>query len=107
VGGGFNGGILATGTVPGAKWNYAPAPDHIVQKVKGIEAVCAKHNVPLAAAALQFLLAHPAVASHVPGTRNVSQMEQNIALVTHPIPAELWQDLKAAGLLRQDAPVPL
>jgi D-threo-aldose 1-dehydrogenase len=106
IGGGFNGGILATGTVPGAKWNYAPAPDHIVQKVKGIEAVCAKYNVPLAAAALQFLLAHPAVASHVPGTRNVSQMEQNIALVTQPIPAELWQDLKAAGLLRQDAPVP-
>jgi D-threo-aldose 1-dehydrogenase len=107
IGGGFNGGILATGTVPGAKWNYAPAPDHIVKKVKGIESVCARYKVPLAAAALQFLLAHPAVASHVPGTRNVAQMEQNIALITHPIPVELWQDLKTQGLLHQDAPVPL
>jgi D-threo-aldose 1-dehydrogenase len=106
IGGGFNGGILATGSVPGAKWNYAPAPDHIVQKVKKIEAVCAKYNVPLAAAALQFLLAHPAVASHIPGTRNVAQMEQNIALVGQPIPLEFWQTLKNEALIRSDAPVP-
>ena len=106
IGGGFNGGILATGAVPGAKWNYAPAPDHIMAKVKRIETVCAKYNVPLPAAALQFLLAHPAVASHVPGTRDVTQMEQNIALVGHPIPNDFWQELKRQGLLRQDAPVP-
>lgn len=106
IGGGFNGGILATGAVPGAKWNYAPAPAPIMDKVRKIEAVCARHKVPLPAAALQFLLAHPAVASHIPGTRNVAQMEQNIALVSQPIPVEFWQDLKAEGLLRQDAPVP-
>ena len=106
IGGGFNGGILATGAVPGAKWNYAPAPDHIMAKVKRIETVCAIYNVPLPAAALQFLLAHPAVASHVPGTRDVTQMEQNIALVGHPIPNDFWQELKRQGLLRQDAPVP-
>jgi D-threo-aldose 1-dehydrogenase len=106
IGGGFNGGILATGAVQGAKWNYAPAPAPIMEKVKKIEAVCARHNVPLPAAALQFLLAHPAVASHVPGTRNVQQMNQNLELVAHPIPAPFWQELKAEGLLRQDAPVP-
>jgi D-threo-aldose 1-dehydrogenase len=106
IGGGFNGGILATGAVPGAKWNYAPAPEAIMQKVKKIEALCAKYNVPLAAAALQFLLAHPAVASHIPGTRNVAQMEQNIALVSLPIPLEFWLDLKTEGLVRRDAPVP-
>lgn len=106
IGGGFNGGILATGAVPGAKWNYAPAPAPIMEKVKKIEAVCARHNVPLPAAALQFLLAHPAVASHVPGTRNVQQMNQNLELVAHPIPAAFWQELKTEGLLRQDAPVP-
>jgi len=106
IGGGFNGGILATGAVPGAKWNYAPAPEPIMEKVRRIEAVCARHKVPLAAAALQFLLAHPAVATHVPGTRNVAQMNQNIALVAHPIPGVFWQDLKAEGLLRPDAPVP-
>jgi D-threo-aldose 1-dehydrogenase len=106
IGGGFNGGILATGAVPGAKWNYAPAPAPIMEKVAKIEAVCLRHSVPLAAAALQFLLAHPAVASHVPGTRTVQQMNQNLALVAHPIPAQFWQELKAQGLLRQDAPVP-
>ena len=106
IGGGFNGGILATGAVPGAKWNYAPAPAHIMEKVRKIEAVCARYNVPLAAAALQFLLAHPAVASHVPGTRTVEQMNQNLALVAHPIPKAFWQELKSEGLVRQDAPVP-
>jgi D-threo-aldose 1-dehydrogenase len=106
IGGGFNGGILATGAVPGAKWNYAPAPEHLMQKVRQIEAVCARHKVPLPAAALQFLMAHPTVVSHVPGTRNVAQLNQNIALMEHPVPAELWADLKRAGLLREDAPVP-
>ena len=106
IGGGLNSGILATGAVKGAKYNYSPAPDHILEKVRKIEAVCATHKVPLAAAALQFLLAHPAVASHVPGTRTVDQMEQNIAWISPPIPLAFWQDLKRKGLLRQDAPVP-
>jgi D-threo-aldose 1-dehydrogenase len=106
IGGGFNGGILATGAVPGAKWNYAPAPAPIMEKVRRIEAVCARHKVPLAAAALQFLLAHPAVASHVPGTRNVAQMNQNLELVAFPIPTAFWQELKAEGLVRPDAPTP-
>ena len=106
IGGGFNGGILATGAVPGAKWNYAPAPEHLMEKVRRIETVCARHAVPLPAAALQFLLAHPAVASHVPGTRTVGQMNQNIELVSFPIPLAFWQDLKAERLLREDAPTP-
>jgi D-threo-aldose 1-dehydrogenase len=106
IGGGFNGGILATGAIPGAKWNYAPAPDQIVTKVKKIEAVCAGYNIPLAAAALQFLLAHPAVASHIPGTRNVAQMNQNIEFMSHAIPRGFWSDLKSEKLLREDAPTP-
>ena len=106
IGGGLNSGILATGAVPGAKYNYSPAPPHILEKVKRIEAVCADHKVPLPAAALQFLLAHPVIASHVPGTRTVEQMEQNIAWISHPIPKDFWQDLKHKGLLRGDAPIP-
>jgi D-threo-aldose 1-dehydrogenase len=106
IGGGLNSGILATGAVSGAKYNYSPATPHILEKVKKIEAVCAEHIVPLPAAALQFLLAHPAIASHVPGTRTVEQMEQNIAWISHPIPKDFWQDLKHKGLLRKDAPVP-
>jgi D-threo-aldose 1-dehydrogenase len=107
IGGGLNSGILATGAVKGAKYNYAPAPEPIMEKVRKIEDVCKAHEVPLAAAALQFLLAHPAVASHVPGTRTVAQMDQNIAWISHPISTAFWQELKRRGLVRQDAPVPI
>lgn len=106
VGGGFNSGILATGAKPGAKYNYAPAPSHIMDKVAKIEAVCAEFNVPLPAAALQFVVAHPAVPSFCAGTRTVAQLEQNLAWFSHPIPAAFWAELKSRGLLRDDAPVP-
>ena len=106
IGGGFNGGILATGAKPGAKYNYAPAPEPILARVRRIEAVCAAHGVPLPAAALQFVIAHPAVASHIPGVRTVDQLRQNLAWNSHPIPADFWAELKAQGLLREDAAVP-
>ena len=106
VGGGFNSGILATGAVEGAKYNYAPAPAEIMDKVAKIEAVCARHGVPLPAAAMQFVLAHPAVPSFVAGTRTVEQLEKNLAWFGHRIPGEFWADLVARGLLREDAPVP-
>lgn len=106
VGGGFNSGILATGAVEGAKYNYAPAPAEIMDRVRKIEAVCAEHNVPLPAAALQFVVAHPAIPSFIAGTRTVEQLQKNLAWFSHPIPAEFWADLKAKGLLRDDAPTP-
>jgi D-threo-aldose 1-dehydrogenase len=106
VGGGFNSGILATGAVPGAKHNYSPAPSHVMEKVAKIEAVCREHDVPLPAAALQFVVAHPAIPSFIAGTRTVEQLERNLAWFSHPIPAPFWTDLKAKGLLREDAPVP-
>lgn len=107
VGGGFNSGILATGARPGAKYNYAPAPAHVMDKVARIEAVCMDYNVPLPAAALQFVVAHPAVPAFCAGTRTVEQLQQNLAWFSHPIPAEFWAALKARGLLRDDAPVPV
>ena len=106
VGGGFNSGILATGAVEGAKYNYAPAPAEIMDKVRRIEAVCAEYAVPLPAAALQFVVAHPAVPSFIAGTRTVEQLEKNLAWFDHPIPADFWADLKKKGLLREDAPTP-
>jgi len=106
VGGGFNSGILATGARPGAKYNYAPAPQPILDKVARIEAVCSAHGVPLPAAALQFVVAHPAIPSFIAGTRTVEQLRQNLAWFSHPIPADFWADLKRRGLLREDAPVP-
>ncbi|MDD9910229.1 MAG: aldo/keto reductase [Ahrensia sp.] len=106
VGGGFNSGILATGAVEGAKYNYAPAPPEIIEKVSGIERICAAHNVPLPAAALQFVVAHPAIPSFIAGTRTVEQLEKNLAWFGHPIPSDFWAELKSAGLLREDAPIP-
>lgn len=107
VGGGFNSGILATGARPGAKYNYAPAPAEILQRVAAIEKVCAEYAVPLPAVALQFVVAHPAIPSFIAGTRNVRQLQQNLDWFSHPVPPELWHDLKRRGLLREDAPVPL
>lgn len=106
LGGGFNSGILATGATEGAKYNYVPAPPEIMDKVRKIEAVCAEYNVPLPAAALQFVVAHPAIPSFMAGTRTVEQLTQNLKWFSHPIPTEFWSTLKAQDLLREDAPTP-
>lgn len=106
VGGGFNSGILATGARDGAKYNYAPAPAEIMQRVKNIEAVCADYGVPLPAAALQFVVAHPAIPTFMAGTRTVEQLQQNLQWFSHDIPTDFWADLKKKGLLREDAPTP-
>ncbi|WP_027134899.1 aldo/keto reductase [Geminicoccus roseus] len=106
LGGGYNSGILATGAVPGAKYNYKPAPEPIMERVRRIEAVCQRHQVPLKAAALQFVLGHPAIVANIPGTRTVAQLEENLAIFRTEIPQDFWADLKKEGLVREDAPVP-
>lgn len=108
VGGPFNSGILAVGVKSGAAstFNYEAAPRAVIDKVAAIEAVCDAHGVPLPAAALQFPLAHPLVASVIPGLDSPERVEQALALHRYPIPAALWQDLKARNLLRQGAPTP-
>lgn len=106
IGAVFQSGILATGAVEGATYDYAPAPPDVLERVRRIDAVCARHGVPLAAAALQFPLGHPAVASVIPGAFQPEQVRRNVAAFSHPIPADLWAELKHEGLLRADAPVP-
>ena len=106
LGGPYNSGILATGAVEGARFNYRPAPPHIMEHVRRIESVCARHGVTLPAAALQFVLAHPAVKSVIPGAMAAQEVRQNVALLEEPIPPEFWADLKAAQLLPGAAPVP-
>jgi D-threo-aldose 1-dehydrogenase len=106
IGAVFQSGILATGAVEGATYDYAPAPPEVLERVRRIDAVCLRHRVPLAAAALQFPLGHPAVASVIPGSFHPDQVKRNVAAFTHPIPADLWAELKHEGLLRGDAPVP-
>ena len=103
----FNSGILVTGARAGAKYFYTDAPPEILDKTRRIEDVCDAHGVPLPAAALQFPLGHPAVASVVAGLASPVEVEDAVRNIAHPIPAGLWSDLKAEGLLRQDAPVPM
>lgn len=108
LGGPYNSGILARGVRGGGElhYNYEPAPPAIVARVGAIEDLCAAHDVPLAAAALQLPLAHPQVVSVIPGMSSPDQVAQAVALIDTPIPPALWRDLKDRGLIRADTPVP-
>jgi len=106
LGGPYNSGILATGAVSGAKYNYEDASEEILSRVRKIEAVCAAHHTPLIAAALQFVLGHPAVKTVIPGAVNPAEVSANVALLETPVPAGLWSDLSGEGLIRPDAPHP-
>ncbi len=102
IGGPFNSGIL----VGGKTWNYAEAPSGIVERVIRIERICAAHGVALPAAALQFPLAHPVVASVIPGTRTEHEQRDLLTWWKTEIPGGLWGDLKSEGLLDKAAPTP-
>ena len=100
----FNSGVLATGAVPGAKFEYGPAPQEILERVRRIEAICTAHGTSIRRAALQFAMAHPAVVSVVLGAVKPAEAEANAADADQAPPAGLWSDLKAAGLLDPSAP---
>lgn len=103
----LNAGILALGTaMPNPTYDYRPATDAIMARVRGLESVCARHGVPLVRAALAFPLGNDLVASIIPGFSVPSDLETNFAHYREPIPPELWTDLKSEGLLHPDAPVP-
>ena len=106
LGGVYNSGILAVGARPGATYNYAAPPPEIVERVRRIEAICARYNVPLHRAAVQFALAHPAVTAVLLGAVLPAEVHANRDALFAPIPSDLWADLRGAGLLREDAPVP-
>ena len=108
LGGVFNSGILATG-VRGrqpARFNYAPAPAHWVDKVARIEILCEAFDVPLRAAALQFPLAHPAIEIVMVGAQTVEHWTDAVAMVRHRINPGVWDALRAQGLLDAGTPVP-
>jgi D-threo-aldose 1-dehydrogenase len=102
----FATGILATGARPGARYFYREAPPEIMERARRIEAVCAAHGVPLTAAALQFPLSHPAVASLVVGMQTPDEVDANLASLSRPIPPAFWNDLRSAGLLDDGALIP-
>ena len=106
IGGPYNSGILATGAIEGATYNYAAAPEPLLERVRGIEAVCARHDVPLQAAALQFPFGHSAVATVIPGARTVAEVEGNVGFLHHAISADFWAELKQEGLIDAASPTP-
>ena len=87
-------------------FDFGPAPPEMIEKAIRMKAVCQKYNVPLPAAAIQFPFAHPAVAQILTGATASREIEQNARLMQEKIPAELWQDLRNAGLINPRAPTP-
>ncbi len=97
----FNSGLLARerphATVT---YNYAPAPPKVIARVHEIADVLERHGTTLPAAAAQFALAHPVVATVCLGARSAAQVERNATLFDEPVPVEAWRELVAEGLLR-------
>ncbi len=104
IGGPYNSGILASGPKPGAFYNYDPAPEPILEKVRRIEAICRSHGASLIEAAFQFPLMNSNVVSVIPGGQSGAQMASNLSAAEAAIPTALWADLKEQGLMREDAP---
>jgi D-threo-aldose 1-dehydrogenase len=107
IGSPFASGILATGSrVDAPQYAYSRATPDIQERVRKLESACTAYGVPLVAAALQFVLAHPAVVSVVPGAARPIEIEANATALETPIPSEFWRALKAEGLVDEAAPVP-
>jgi D-threo-aldose 1-dehydrogenase len=105
VGGVMNSGVLADPR-PGARFNYGPASPELIERARRIGVTCARHGVPLRAAAMQFPMAHPAVVSLVAGVRTIAHLDEYPALLRYPIPDELWTELRQERLIDPEAPVP-
>ncbi|WP_020573331.1 aldo/keto reductase [Actinopolymorpha alba] len=99
IGGVYNSGLLADPR-PGATFNYVEAPAELVAQAQKLADICAEHGVPLKAAAIQFPLAHPAVATILTGARSVAELDENLAMMEYAIPDTLWDELAAAGVHR-------
>ena len=102
----FNSGILVTGSKPGAKFWYADAPRETLDRVARIEAIAGRHRVSLQALAIQFPLAHPALASVPAGYRSAAEVGAALTASRERVPADLWSELKAETLIDSSAPVP-
>jgi D-threo-aldose 1-dehydrogenase len=105
IGGVYNSGLLADPR-PGATFNYKPAESHWLDRALKIKSVCDRHGVPLKAAAIQFPQGHPAIAVVLTGVRTVAELDDNVEMFRHPIPADLWQELRHERLIPEEAPTP-
>ncbi|MEU5646255.1 aldo/keto reductase [Streptomyces milbemycinicus] len=101
----YQSGLLADPR-PGAPHGYRSVPRELGARVRAIRAVCDRHAVPPLAAALQFPLGHPAVVTVVVGARAPHEIAESAGLLAHPVPSAFWAELKALGLLPEEAPTP-
>ncbi|WP_171102088.1 aldo/keto reductase [Ruegeria sp. HKCCD7255] len=99
IGGVFNSGILATGPVASAQYNYVPAPDHIKTRTAQIQEICARHDVPLASAAIQYPAQSEYVVSTLIGTAKTSSLQRNIDQFEAQLPTALWDELRGSGFI--------
>jgi len=107
----FGAGVMNTGLLagprPGARYDYGAAPPVMIERAQRLAAICARHDVSLRDAAIQFPLAHPAITSLVTGVRSIAHLEEYPAAMARSIPDALWAELKAEGLIRNEVPVPV
>ena len=106
LGGPYNSGVLASDLGKDTTYFYKDTPPNVLELARRIKAVCDRYAAPLKAAALQFGLAHPAVAATIPGAVSADEVRQNFDMAGFPIPADLWAELKHEGLLPENAPTP-
>ncbi|WP_328445523.1 aldo/keto reductase [Streptomyces sp. NBC_00386] len=105
IGGTFNSGLLADPR-PGATYNYAVAPDELLDRALRLKEIAGRHGTSLRAAALAFPTAHPAVASVLAGARSAAEVRDCAERFAAPVPADFWRELRTEGLLPATAPVP-
>jgi D-threo-aldose 1-dehydrogenase len=103
VGGPYSSGAL----VGGPNFEYAPATPQILDKVARIRAIADWHGVSMKAAGLQFALANPAVAAVIPGASQPSRITEDRAALDEIVPSDFWRDLRTAGLVNAQAPLPI
>src|SRR5215211_3569610 len=96
----YGSGILAKGPDAYARYEYSEAPREMVEQVRAMRDACLEFDVPLAAAALQFSLQDPRIASTIVGMSRPERVRQTLDLATHPIPPQLWERLDALATAR-------
>jgi D-threo-aldose 1-dehydrogenase len=106
IGAPYASGVLVRGPRPDALYDYRPATPEVLARAQRIFDVCRRHDVPLAAAALQFPFGHPSVAAVIPGPVAPEEVRSNLAWMRRDVPQALWAELGSEGLVRQDAPTP-
>jgi len=106
AGGVFNSGVLAAWPQPAPTFAYRPAETPVLERTARIASTCERHGVPIGAAALQFVLANPAIRTVLIGPGSVAELDANLAAMAMPIPPALWSDLTEAGVIARDCPTP-